>query len=140
MVVNKRRKVKRMRGSRRHGWGRMHRGSGQRGGAGNAGSGKRADAKKPSCADRGVGKHGFKAKGPVAAVKEITLQTLDERLSQFADKGAKSDVTSVDLTKLGYTKLLGTGRIGSKVKITIAAASRGAIEKVKAAGGEVLVQ
>ncbi len=46
---------------------------------------------------------------------------------------------SVDLTKLGYTKLLAKGNLNTPLKITVAAASRGAIEKVKNAGGDVIL-
>ena len=50
MVVNKRKKNSRQRGSTTHGFGskKKHRGHGSRGGSGLAGTGKRADAKKPS--------------------------------------------------------------------------------------------
>ena len=45
----------------------------------------------------------------------------------------------VELGKLGFNKLLGDGRISTKFKIKTSFASRLAIEKVKEAGGEVVV-
>jgi large subunit ribosomal protein L15 len=43
----------------------------------------------------------------------------------------------IDLAKLGYSKLLGTGKLESKLKIVSGKCSKQAAEKVKAAGGSV---
>ncbi|MBI4150597.1 uL15 family ribosomal protein [Candidatus Woesearchaeota archaeon] len=142
MVVHKRRKVQRQRGSRTHGWGRLHRGSGNKGGAGNAGSGKKADAKKPSFRFRVFGKHGFIPHNHQAFEHTINLKDVEMHMSQWiAGKHATGTNTTatIDLTKLGYTKLLSEGRVTSKLTITIASASKRAVEKVKAAGGTVTV-
>ena len=50
----------------------------------------------------------------------------------------KGKVVSVDLGEMGYDKLLGTGSTKQSYKITISAASAKAVEKIEAAGGEVL--
>ena len=42
--------------------------------------------------------------------------------------------------KIKVQKLLGTGKTINKMKITVEMASKGAIEKVKKAGGEVITQ
>ncbi|MBI4451743.1 uL15 family ribosomal protein [Candidatus Woesearchaeota archaeon] len=139
-MLHKRKRVTRLRGSRNHGWGRMHRNSGQRGGAGNAGSGKRADAKKPSYADRAFGKHGFKQKGPTSASECITLRDIEDRATHWvASKQAKTEQgkTAINLTALGYTKLLATGKLTKPFLLTISSAAPAAVEKVKAAGGDV---
>ena len=52
-------------------------------------------------------------------------------MSQIAD----SD--SINLTEMGYDKLLGSGRIDRALNITVGSASARAIEKVEAAGGSV---
>ncbi len=142
MVLHKRRKVQRQRGSRTHGWGRLHRGSGNKGGAGNAGSGKKADAKKPSYADRVFGKHGFIAHNHQAFEHAINLKDVEMHLSEWlTGKHATgtSNAAAINLGKLGYTKLLSEGRVSKKLIITIASASERAVEKVKAAGGTVTV-
>ena len=47
------------------------------------------------------------------------------------------DRDSIDLTEMGYDKLLGSGRMERALNITVASASARAIEKVEAAGGSV---
>ena len=44
---------------------------------------------------------------------------------------------NVDVQKLGFNKLLSKGNISNKLRIKVMFASKNAIEKVKAAGGEV---
>ena len=152
----KQKKNKRQRGGKTHGWGAMkkHRGAGNRGGRGNAGSGKRADQKKPAYWDNSApkkrgqkrgkdyfGKHGFAS---IHAHETVMLNVCD--LDQFVavwateKKATKSgDTYTVDLTAMGVEKLLGTGAISKKVRVTVAAASPGAVEKVAAAGGVVTI-
>lgn len=144
MTTKRTPKVRKRRGSRTHGWGLVHRGSGQKGGAGNAGSGKKADCKKPSFWNRTFGRKGFKPKNPKHLKPEvgIRLQELEERLSAWLSAkqiSREGDTYILDLTKLGYTKLLGGGRVTKKLKITTPAASASVLEKVKAAGGEVII-
>jgi large subunit ribosomal protein L15 len=43
----------------------------------------------------------------------------------------------LDLTSLGYQKLLGQGEINRSLKVRVGKASSSAIEKVKAAGGSI---
>lgn len=145
MTVKRGSKTRKRRGSRTHGWGLVHRGSGQKGGAGNAGSGKKADCKKPSFASRQFGRHGFKPKNPNHCLPVLTtdIQHIDEKVEAWvAEKIAskEADVYVLDLEKIGFTKLLSTGRTTKKLRITTLAASAGAIDKVQKAGGAVLVQ
>jgi large subunit ribosomal protein L15 len=144
MTVNKRKKSSRSHGT--HGWGRnKHRNSGQRGGYGNAGTGKKSDNKKPSNWAQldFFGKHGFVSKGQAPADITISLRDLEDKLPRWVEqKHAKTEagVVVIDLKALGYTKLLGTGKINKKFKVTIAKAAAGATEKIKAAGGEVVAK
>ena len=48
----------------------------------------------------------------------------------------EGEVFYVDLAKLGYTKLLGTGNVLVKLKLNVAEFTARAEEKIKAAGGE----
>jgi large subunit ribosomal protein L15 len=150
------RKNTRQRGGKTHGWGskKKHRGAGNRGGRGNAGSGKRGDQKKPAywnsaktmkaSQKRGqnyFGKYGF-GMYKRSSVAVITTRDLDSKLPTWA---AEKKVThaggvyTVDLTGLGYDKLLGTGRISAKAKISVASATAKAVEKVSAAGGSIML-
>ncbi len=45
----------------------------------------------------------------------------------------------VNLEELGYNKLLGEGSITKPMKILVPRATRTAVEKVKGAGGEVVI-
>ena len=141
MVVNRRRKGSRAQGT--HGWGKnKHRGSGSRGGCGNAGTGKKSHNKKPSIwKDEYFGKHGFSSKIR-KDVTPITLRDVEDKLSSWLnEKQVKQEAGTfvIDLQKLGYNKLLGTGKLTKKAKITVQKASAGAQEKIKAAGGELVV-
>lgn len=146
----------RQRGGKTHGWGSMkkHRGAGNRGGRGNAGSGKRADQKKPAYWNNKkpmkkgqkvgqdyFGKHGFNSIHEHTAII-VNVRDLDKFVSAWTaeKKATKSGETyTVDLTALGVEKLLGSGTISKKVRVTVASASPGAIEKINAAGGMVTV-
>jgi large subunit ribosomal protein L15 len=51
----------------------------------------------------------------------------------------RAEGDSIDLTQMGYDKLLGRGRIDRAIEITVREASARAIEKVEAAGGSVAI-
>jgi large subunit ribosomal protein L15 len=48
--------------------------------------------------------------------------------------------TEINLTEMGYTKLLGTGKIVKALTITVPACSKTAVEKIEAAGGKVVTE
>ncbi len=145
MTVNRRRKVRKYRGSKTHGGGskKKRRGSGHRGGVGRAGSGKRADQKKPSMLQMGIvfGKHGFKKKQP-RVIKAVNLGWIQAKLPGLHAAGKvneKAGLVEVDLSKLGYNKVLGGGRLTQKVAITTEYASASVKGKVEKAGGKLTV-
>ncbi len=79
------------------------------------------------------GKHGFHSPQALhSREKAINLNKLDE----IAQAGAKN----IDLTSMGYTKLLGTGKIAKALTITVAACSKIAAEKIQSAGGKVITK
>ena len=131
-MMHKRKKNTRQQGSKTWGWGAMkkHRGKGNKGGAGMAGSGKRGDAKKPANWNdkKYFGKYGFKRKKKEQIT--ISIARIEQKYITEAEKG-------LDLTKFGFNKLLGQGTPTKKYNITIAKASKKAIEKIKKAGGTV---
>lgn len=145
MTVKRRKKITKQRGSRTCGWGLVHRGSGQKGGVGNAGRGKKANCKAPRpglWTKQLMGKHGFIHHNARVEGQVINLRDLEDKLHSFlAEKHAAESggVVSIDLGKLGYGKVLSTGRVLRKWKISVPSASPDAIEKVKAAGGELAV-
>ncbi|MBD3249696.1 50S ribosomal protein L15 [Candidatus Woesearchaeota archaeon] len=145
MVTNKRAKNSRQRGSKTHGCGSMkkRRGKGHKGGAGMAGTGKRASQKKPSIwkNKKYFGKYGFKKKGIIEKIKPINLDYFEQKTEKLFEKKKiekQGDVYVIDLKKLGYNKLLGSGNITKKLKITSPSFSKKAEEKIKNAGGEVV--
>lgn len=139
MVVNKRKKFSRQRASHTHGWGskKKHRGAGNRGGRGMAGTGKRADQMKTLIwKDKHYfGKYGFKKKGVRVEIKAVNVGYIEENLDKFLKEGE-----IIDLAKFGYNKLLGNGNVRSKLNIKVKSASSKAVERVKEAGGEVVLE
>ena len=144
MVVRTRKKVTKYRAHTTHGGGhrKKRRGAGSRGGRGNVGSGKRAGQKKAG-QHRVFGKKGFLPRRMSSGAKAVNLHyfTLKkvEALVLAGTAAKEGDVFMIDCAKLGFTKLLGTGKPGCKVSLTIAAASPKAVEKVSNAGGKVIV-
>ena len=62
------------------------------------------------------------------------LRTLKERLiRKGVDKGGKE----INLTALGYDKLLGSGVVQGAWKVTVETATPKAVEKIESAGGNV---
>jgi len=148
MTTYKIRKNRKMRGSKTHGWGSMkkHRGAGSRGGRGMAGTGKRGDAKKPSIwkDTKYFGKHGFKRPKKITIeIKAINLKTIEQNLESLLSKKLiekKNDSYVIDLKKLGFNKLLSTGKVTKKFSIKCEYASKKAIDKIKKAGGNIILE
>lgn len=142
-MFTKRKRVVRRRGNKTHGWGSMkkRRGAGNRGGRGNAGSGKRGDAKKPHYWKDGTNKPGFATK--FKTPKALNIAYLQNHCNGLVEKklmAITNGVYEIDLKVLGADKLVSKGTVSKKFKITVTNASTAAIEKIKAAGGEVITK
>jgi len=144
-MIRKPKKSSKQRGSRTHGWGagKKHRGAGNRGGRGMAGVGKRGGQKMTKYLAHGgkspLGKHGFQITRQRPSLRAINLCKIEEKLDSWVeDKKVKKDksIYIIKLGKLGYDKVLGAGRLKSKIKITAKTFSKSAEEQIKAAGGE----
>ncbi len=146
MKLKKRKKSSRFRGTHTHGRGfkKKARGSGHRGGFGMAGTGKRADQKKTLVLNL-YGKDYFgkdralrrEQKKPLIT---INIKKITENLESFIkNKKAKEEKGVISLNLKGY-KLLGEGEIKQKLKIKASAASESALEKIKKAGGEIVIE
>jgi large subunit ribosomal protein L15 len=138
MPVNKRKKSTKMRAKTTHGYGSMkkNRGAGNRGGRGMAGTGKRADQKKIGIlkflGKKYYGSYGFNRPQSKTKIPIVI------NLSEINDKAVKKGNELIfDACK--YDKVLGTGTITKKIKITSKAFSGLAKEKIEKAGGEAII-
>ncbi len=142
-MAQKNRKITKKRGTRSCGYGnaQKHRGAGSRGGRGNAGSGKHKQVKM-NIAGRTFGKSGFKRyPGLSPDVRAINLSDIDEKIESWVQEGKaekKGSSYEVDISKLGYDKVLGGGKLTRKVQIKADSFSESAKKKIEDAGGEVL--
>lgn len=88
-----------------------------------------------------LGSRGFLPKRGSQPVKAVNVSYFtDSRLEKLLEEGKalkEGDFFIIDLSKLGYQKLLGTGRIAVKLKIYVSSYSKHAEEKVKSAGGVI---
>ena len=115
--------------SRYHGRGKKAgRGAGLRGGRGNAGINKHRLMTRLKYMPGQWGMH--RCSGP-PKWSNVNVRIKRMQVSQMAEGD------SIDLTEMGYDKLLGSGRIDRALNISVASASARAIEKVAAAGGSV---
>ncbi len=136
-------RTKKFRGSRTHGRGRKAgRGAGLRGGRGNAGLHKHKWISVVKYCPDYFGHHGFKRPQSVVTDKiTVNLSEVEQSLPALAKDGfavEKDGKWTVDLTKMGVDKLLGSGRISTPISIKVPEASAGALEKLKAAGGSIM--
>lgn len=145
MVVNRRKKVRKLRGSRTHGWGhpKKHRGKGSRGGVGKSGMGKRGQHKMSllnSLGIKNIGAYGFKRPPAVLRPsKALNLRYIESKIDKWLKKGIATEeknIITLDVSKLGATKVLGAGRISRKMIIKAGRISASAKEKIENAGGK----
>jgi len=131
MVIRKKKKVLKFRGHRSYGYGshKSHRGGGSRGGRGKAGGHKHKWSHTVKYDPDRYGKHGFKSKTR-KNIKAVNVSMLEKLAA-----GKKN----IDLTKLGYNKVLGNGTISAGIEVTAQMFSKKAVEKIEAAGGKVVV-
>lgn len=107
------------------------RGAGLRGGRGNAGLLKHRYMHMAKNMPDHFGRHGFKR--PKSIVKKDRIINVGELEKEFSGK------KEIDLTKEGFDKLLGGGKLIGKLKIKVEKASQGAIDKIKEKGGEIIL-
>lgn len=144
MVVRKKKKSLKKRGERTQGYGhhKRHRGGGSRGGRGKAGLQKHKKMYAIKHMPDHFGKKGFKR--PSAVVKKhrsINLNELDAKIEEFLreKKVTKSkDGIKVNLSTLGYDKLLGTGQLKHKLIVKAKYFSKTAIKKLEKNKGKAI--
>jgi large subunit ribosomal protein L15 len=90
-----------------------------------------------------VGKKGFtsvqqmQAQGKVLNIRQLSVmldKLVSEKKAQMEDQKV-----SVDLSQLGFKKLLGSGSISRAVRVKIDQCSKSALAKLKEAGGEAVL-
>ena len=129
-MPHKLRKIRKTRGSRTQGYGRIgqHRDSGSKGNR-KVGRHKHLWSKIVTSEPNYFGKHGFTSPQSLHnKVKVINLNKLDQ-IAQGSQ---------INLTDLGFTKLLGTGKITKPLTIQVVSYSKSAAEKVTQAGGKII--
>jgi large subunit ribosomal protein L15 len=129
-MPHKLRKIRKTRGSRTQGYGRIgqHRDSGSKGHR-KVGRHKHLWSLIVTSEPNYFGKHGFTS--PQSLHKnENTINLI--KLDQLAQ------TNEINLTELGFTKLLGTGKITKSLTVKVATYSKSAQEKVTAAGGKII--
>ncbi|MBY8983673.1 MAG: uL15 family ribosomal protein [Candidatus Lokiarchaeota archaeon] len=149
------RKVRKMRGRRTHGYGKVgqHRKTGQR-----AGRGKTTQWKKSKKSyylkqkelgfpdpDWDMGKKGFKRPqdlNRIYQVNTLNVKDLDLKIDNLVldEKATKSGNSyNINLDEINIQKLLGKGEINRVINISVKNASKRAIEKIEAAGGKITI-
>jgi len=126
-------------GTSGHGSRKQHRSTGNRGGRGMAGSGKRADHK-ATLITKLYGHEYFGKQGITSRKTEkdkrlrINLNQIQNNPGSYGKKTAKG--WEINLEKY---KILGEGEVKEKLFIKALEASKTATEKVKKAGGEIIL-
>lgn len=140
-MPHKLRKVRKKRGSRTHGYGRIgqHRDAGSKGYR-KVGRHKHLWSYVATYEPGYFGKHGFTSPQSLSRKEKVlNLKKLDELSQEFSIEEEKGKM-QIDLTSLGYTKLLGTGKISKALIVNVTSCSKSAAEKIKQAGGQVLTE
>ncbi|MBC7107972.1 MAG: 50S ribosomal protein L15 [Methanomassiliicoccales archaeon] len=136
-------RTKKFRGSRTHGRGKKAgRGAGLRGGRGNAGLHKHKVMYMLKYDPDHFGRHGFKRPQSIVAAKiAMNVGEIQENINKLIADGfaeRKDGKVTVNLTKMGVDKLLGSGKIIEPIDVIVADCSELAREKIEAAGGSVI--
>jgi large subunit ribosomal protein L15 len=141
-MIRKKKKVKKIRGSRTCGYGshKKHRGAGNRGGRGLAGGHKHKWSWIIKYIPDHFGKYGFKRHPSLVKVLEtINVGELEEIVLKNKDKFEVEDgKIVVDITVLGFEKVLGKGKISTPMVVKAIEFSESAREKIESVGGEVV--
>jgi large subunit ribosomal protein L15 len=139
-MPHKLRKTRKRRGSRTQGWGRVgqHRRTGSKGGR-KPGRHKASWSYVVNSEPEYFGKHGFTSpKSLRQKTRVINVGALDGMAGLYEEK--EEGKSFIDLESLGYTKLLGSGKITKPLEVKVASCSATAAEKLKKAGGKVLME
>ena len=145
-MAQKDRKNRSKRGTRSCGYGnaQKHRGAGSRGGRGKA---SLAGSKKVSLNiknPRYFGKSGFKRPQKLVEVSiPINVGEINKRIDAWVKDGKakkKGQTYFLELEEVGYTKVLGGGKLDKQVEITSHSFSKSAAEKIEKQEGKAILK
>lgn len=136
MPARFKKKVRKMRGKKWHGWGgkKKHRGGGSRGGRGKAGLRGIKKSYMLVYEPEHFVKKGFHIPPSLARAKAVRCINL-KNLEELAEK---ENLKEIDLSKFGYQKLLGNGKITKPLTIKVKFVTKLAKSRIEAAGGRVV--
>jgi len=143
-MIRKTRKICKLRGSRTvaGGCSKKRRGAGNRGGKGKAGGHKHHWTWMVKFDPKHFGKYGFKRpQGAAQVFNPVNVDFLDENSEKLLSQGIATEEDNkiiIDVTELGYNKVLGKGKISKALTIKAPQFSKSAITKIENAGGEAL--
>ena len=137
-MATRNRKTRKLRGSRTHGWGQVgqHRASGHKGGLGVSGLLKHHFSSMLKYDPDHFGHDSTHPPHPIITKKWTSVRDLDDLFSKIGNTEGEKKV--IDLTKNGFDKLLGGGKISNAYTVKVKRFTASAEEKVKQVGGEVL--
>ena len=134
-MPHKLRKIRKFRGSRTVGYGRVgqHRDSGSKGHR-KVGRHKHLWSYVVTKEPDYFGKNGFTSPQSLHRHENtINLKKLEE-----IARANQQENPQINLTALGYTKLLGSGKVTKPLTVQVSSYSKSAAEKIKKAGGEIV--
>lgn len=143
-MIRKTRKICKLRGSRTvaGGCSKKRRGAGNRGGKGLAGGHKHHWSWMVKFDPKHFGKYGFKRpQGASQVFNPVNVDFLDENSEKLLSQGIAIEEDNkiiIDVTELGYNKVLGKGKINKALTIKAPQFSKSAVSKIENAGGEAL--
>ena len=134
-MPHKLRKIRKFRGSRTQGYGRVgqHRDAGSKGQR-KVGRHKHLWSYVVTHEPDYFGKSGFTS--PQSLRRHENTINL-KKLEELAD-ASQQEKLQIDLAALGYTKLLGAGKVTKALTVQVPSYSKSAAEKIKQAGGEIV--
>ncbi|MDR0913471.1 MAG: 50S ribosomal protein L15 [Methanobrevibacter sp.] len=144
-MIRTKRKITKLRGSRSNGGGctKKRRGAGHKGGKGRAGGKKHHWTWVVKFDPDRFGKHGFKRnKSIVKKSNPVNLDYLNVNSQELLKKGIASkegDSIVIDVTDLGFNKVLAKGNLSIPLTIKSPSFSTSAQEKIENAGGEAII-
>jgi large subunit ribosomal protein L15 len=143
-MIRKTRKINKMRGSRSIGGGctKKRRGAGHKGGKGKAGLGKHHWTWTVKNDPNHFGKYGFRRpQKMIKKINHVNIGYLDENSEKLLENGIatkEGNLIVIDVTDLGYDKVLGKGKLLKPLKIKSPDFSASAEDKIQEAGGEAI--
>jgi large subunit ribosomal protein L15 len=144
MVVHRKETHRKYRGKRAQGYGshKKHRGGGSRGGRGRAGLHKHKWSYVVKYEPDAFGKKGFKRPIEIVEkVRTINLKDLDTQVDRFLkEKIAEKEGEQIKITlsKIGFDKVLGSGKVTKPLIVEAKYFSKNAIKKLEEAGGKAI--